>query len=308
MSDRVLVLFGLLVHLLVCTALWLWQRRGQERYACAWLVPCLVPLWGPLCMLLVHTKAAHGREPFRPETEEDAPDGALRPTVYPAAQEDAAEVVPLEEALLINSPRQRRQLILSVLEEDPVQYYAFLQQARMNDDSEVVHYAAAAMAQISKQSDLRLQQLEQRCAAAPQDVGTRREAICYLQQVLDAGLLQGRASQLRRRQLAGLLEQTLRENPTYADGCLLARIQLELREEAAAEQTLSTLTRRWPRRETAWLLLLCCAIQQKDGAAVQRVLAAIRQQGVWLSAEGRQMVRFWQQNDGGGKTDDAAGL
>ena len=232
----------------------------------------------------------------------------LLPTAYPAAQEAAAEVVPLEEALLVNSPRQRRQLIFSVLEEDPMQYYAFLQQARMNDDSEVVHYAATAMAQISKQCDLRLQQLEQRCAAAPQDAGTRREAIRYLHQVLDAGLLQGRAAELRRRQLANLLEQMLREAPEYASGCQLARIQLELREDAAAKQTLATLTRRWPQRETAWLLLLRCAVQQKDGTAMQQVLDTIRQQRVWLGAEGRQTIRFWQQNDGGGNTDDAAGF
>lgn len=307
MSDTALVLFCLVLHLLVCAALWFWQRRGQERYACIAFVQCLVPLWGPLCMLLLHTKAAHGKEPFRPEAEGSISNGLL-PTAYPAAQEAAAEVVPLEEALLVNSPRQRRQLILSVLEEDPMQYYAFLQQARMNDDSEVVHYAATAMAQISKQSDLRLQQLEQRCAAAPQDAGTRREAIRYLQQVLDAGLLQGRAAELRRRQLADLLEQVLRENPEYASGCQLARIQLELREDAAAKQTLAALTDRWPQQETAWLLLLRCAVQQKDGTAVQQVLDTIRQQGVWLSAEGRQTIQFWQQNDGGGKADDAAGF
>ena len=69
-----------------------------------------------------------------------------------------AATVPLEEALILDTAEQRRKLILSVLTEDPVQYYDLLQQARMNDDSEVVHYAATAMAQISKQADLALQQ------------------------------------------------------------------------------------------------------------------------------------------------------
>ena len=56
-----------------------------------------------------------------------------------------AATVPLEEALILDTAEQRRKLILSVLTEDPVQYYDLLQQARMNDDSEVVHYAATAL-------------------------------------------------------------------------------------------------------------------------------------------------------------------
>ena len=57
-----------------------------------------------------------------------------------------AATVPLEEAPILDTAEQRRKPILSVLTEDPVQYYDLLQQARMNDDSEVVHYAATAMA------------------------------------------------------------------------------------------------------------------------------------------------------------------
>ena len=73
-----------------------------------------------------------------------------------------AATVPLEEALILDTAEQRRKLILSVLTEDPVQYYDLLQQARMDDDSEVVHYASTALAQISKEADLKLQQQEQR--------------------------------------------------------------------------------------------------------------------------------------------------
>lgn len=93
--------------------------------------------------------------------------------------------------------RPRRKLILSVLTDDPVQYYDLLEQARLNDDSEVVHYAAIAMAQISKQADAALQRHAARFAA----------------------------------------DQPKEEQ--YGLGCRLAKVQLELAEYAAAEQTLA---------------------------------------------------------------------
>ena len=157
-----------------------------------------------------------------------------------------AATVPLEEALILDTAEQRRKLILSVLTEDPVQYYDLLQQARMNDDSEVVHYAATAMAQISKQTDLALQ-----LADSPKEEG-------------------------------------------YSLGCRLAEVQLQLQEYKAAEQTLEELVRRWPVRETPWLLRLRSAAARKNGAEVRSILQQMERTQVYLSAAGRQELAFWK--------------
>lgn len=193
-------------------------------------------------------------EPFRVDDE-------LHRSIRVENREDAASTVPLEEALLLDSAEQRRKLILSVLMDDPVQYYDLLEQARLNDDSEVVHYAATAMAQISKQADAALQ----------------------------------------RQQLERLLKMQLADQPKeeqYGLGCRLAKVQLELAEYAAAEQTLAELTARWPVRETPWLLRLRSAAARKDGAELARWLAEMERAQVYLSAAGRREVDFWK---GGGQ-------
>lgn len=190
-------------------------------------------------------------EPFRVDDE-------LHRSIRVENREDAASTVPLEEALLLDSAEQRRKLILSVLTDDPVQYYDLLEQARLNDDSEVVHYAATAMAQISKQAD---------------------------------------AAQLQRQQLERLLKMQLADQPKeeqYGLGCRLAKVQLELAEYAAAEQTLAELTARWPVRETPWLLRLRSAAARKDGAELARWLAEMERAQVYLSAAGRREVDFWK--------------
>lgn len=209
-------------------------------------------------------------------------------------RESTASTVPLEEALLLNTPEQRRKLILSVLTDDPVRYYDLLQQARMNDDSEVVHYAATAMAQISKQADATLQRYAKQYAADPQNAELQADYAAQLERALELGLAQGRAAELQRGQLEQLLQKQWNREQNYALGCRLARVQLELKKYDAAEQTLAWLVRRWPVRETPWLLRLRSAAQRKNGAEVRTILQNIAENRVYLSSGGRQELAFWK--------------
>ena len=124
----------------------------------------------------------------------------IHKSILVADDEGEDMVVPLEEALLVDSPAQKRKLILSVLTDDPAGYYDLLQQARMDNDSEVVHYASTALSQITKEADLKLQKLEQRYAAAPDDAAVLEEYCNYLESYLKDGFVQGRAAEIQRHQ------------------------------------------------------------------------------------------------------------
>ena len=76
--------------------------------------------------------------------------------------------------------------------------------------------------------------------------------------------------------------------------CRLAEVQLSLAEYDRAEKTLEELTARWPQREAPWVLCLRLAAALRDGAAIQKTLGQIEEKEVYLSAKGREIVRFWQ--------------
>ena len=184
--------FGLLflvLHLALCGALWLLARsRALEVEGYFLPVALLVPVWGPLCVVLLHTShRLTGGQLLDQALEKLRINEEIYKNILVAENEEKDTVVPLEEALLVNSPAQKRKLILSVLTDDPAGYYDLLQQARMDDDSEVVHYASTALAQISKEADLKLQQQEQRYAAAPGDAKVLEEYCDYLESYLDGG-------------------------------------------------------------------------------------------------------------------------
>ena len=195
--------FGLLflvLHLALCGALWLLARsRALEVEGYFLPVALLVPVWGPLCVVLLHTSHR------------------------------------------LTDPAQKRKLILSVLTDDPAGYYDLLQQARMDDDSEVVHYASTALAQISKEADLKLQQQEQRYAAAPGDAKVLEEYCDYLESYLDGGFVQGKAAEIQRHQLEQLLKKRLDAlgRRSYTLECKLAAAQLALAEYDRADGPLA---------------------------------------------------------------------
>lgn len=294
--GNIIGLLLLLIHLLVCLGIWMLVRSGTlqvEGYFFPMMV--LIPVWGPLCVLLLHSeRVLHGGK-LRGETLEKLRiNEEIHRSILVEGGEDAESVIPLEEALLVNDAAQKRKLILSVLTDDPAGYYELLQQARLNEDSEVVHYASTALAQISKEADLKLQQMEQKYAAAPDDPEVLEEYCDYLEEYVESGFVQGRAAEIQQNQLEQLLKKRMGGQKNYTLGCKLAAVQLDLGAYDRADETLAGLIERWPQRETPWLLRLRRAAALGEGAAVQEILHQIDAQNVYLSSKGRETVRFWR--------------
>ena len=207
MNASISTLVLLLLHLLVCLVLWLLIRCGiLDIKGYFFPVILLVPIWGPLCVLILHTnRALFGDDLLEKTLEKMHINEEIHRSILVPGNADEEQVIPLEEALLVNNPLQKRQLILSVLTEAPTSYYHLLQQARLNNDSEVVHYASTALAQISKEADLTLQQHEQQYASDPDDPDILCSYCDYLESYIESGYVQGRAAEIQQRQLERLL-------------------------------------------------------------------------------------------------------
>lgn len=304
MSGTLIWELFLALHLLGCALVWGLSKVHFIRLERGiFPMVLLVPLWGPLSAGLLYCRP-------RPADRWSAEDtvyehGKMFQPLPQGASECVAELVPLEEALLLDTPAQCRKLLLLLLKDDPARFCALLELARRSNDSEVIHYAAAAMVQINKQADLKLQAMQKRWQAQPRDKCIVSEYCQLLQQVLDAGVVQGQAAQRLLQQLKELLRQAWQAVPDYEGGCQLAEVQLKLQEYGDAEQTLAALTERWPQREQAWLLRLHGAAACRDGAAVQAVLRMIRDRSIYLSADGRKTVCFWQNDAAGGSGHEA---
>ena len=88
-------------------------------------------------MLLLHLQRLTKRDNrIEPGVEKLRVNEEIYKNIFQAASDMDEKIVPLEEALLINKPGIRRELIMDVLNDDPEEYMDILKQARMNEDVE----------------------------------------------------------------------------------------------------------------------------------------------------------------------------
>ena len=257
----------------------------------------LVPLWGPLLVALLSVRSAVFGEGLKESALESLRfnDDLHRSMSVPSGEDDAG-VVPLEEALIVNDPAYRRRLMLSMLTEEPDAYLAQLQAAKLNDDVEVAHYAATAVAQISKESDLKLQQLERAFKTDPSSHNL--DAYCdFLAAYLDSGLAEGRVAQIQRQQYARLLARRCEREDGPALRIRYATALADADEIDKAEDVASQLVIDAPDEQDVWMLCLRLAVIRRDGQAVQRVIDAIEKQHVYLSADNREKLAFWRDGE-----------
>ncbi len=287
-----------LIHALVCLVLWTLMKLGLLPVRGHMLaVMVLVPLWGPLLVVLLIARSAVFGDDLKDATLEALRiNDDMHRSMLVQGREGDDGVVPLEETLIVNDPGDRRRLMLSMLTEDPDAYLAQLQAAKLNDDVEVAHYAATAVAQISKESDLKLQQLERAFKTDPsaQNLG----AYCdYLGTYLASGLAEGRVAQIQRQQYARLLARRCEREDGLALRVRYATALADAGEVDEAEDVAERLVADTPDEQDVWMLCLRLAVLRRDGEMVQRVIDAVDKQHVYLSAENREKLAFWREGE-----------
>lgn len=296
MISLVVAAVLLLVHALVCLVLWTLMKLGLLPVRGHMLaVMVLVPLWGPLLVVLLSVRSAEFGDDLKDATLEALRiNDDMHRSMLVQGREGDDGVVPLEEALIVNDPGDRRRLMLSMLTEDPDAYLAQLQAAKLNDDVEVAHYAATAVAQISKESDLKLQQLE--CAFKSDPSAQNLNAYCdYLGTYLASGLAEGRVAQIQRQQYARLLARRCEREDGLALRVRYATALADAGEVDEAEDVAERLVADTPDEQDVWMLCLRLAVLRHDGEMVQRVIDAVDKQHVYLSAENREKLAFWRE-------------
>lgn len=297
MISLVIAAVLLLIHMLVCLVLWTLIKLGMLQVR-GHMLPAmvLVPLWGPLLLVLCARGEAFGDALEDGTLESLRLNDAIRRGMQVQVREGDAGVVPLEEALIVNDPSDRRRLMLSMLTEEPDAYLAQLQAAKLNDDVEVAHYAATAVAQISKESDLKLQQLERAFKTDPS--AQNLDAYCdYLGEYLASGLAEGRVEQIQRQQYARLLARRCEREDGAALRIRYATALADAGELDEADAVATQLVADAPDEQEAWMLCLRLAVMRRDGEAVQQVIDAIDNQHVYLSAENREKLAFWRNGE-----------
>lgn len=223
---ELLVAGGGLIHICLCLLIFVCMRSGALKAPMSMfpLVAC-IPLWGALCVVAaegVSRSRQKGRQTDRRNTgqvepslpsEEDRLPSSPAPSRSTKKEFSGLDVVPLEEAMLVNDPPTRRKLIMEVLRGAPALDLSMLKEVGFMGDTEVTHYATTVMVEMQEEFEADLLLKKNRWQSDPNSTEATEQYAASLQKYIESGLLEGSILQHRRTQYANLLDALVSQAP-----------------------------------------------------------------------------------------------
>lgn len=282
------------LHILFCLLIFFGMLFGKIKLQKYMLViALLLPFWGALIVLILHFEWGFSSDSAVDISTDKL---ALESKYYKSVSVDekrSDRTVPIEEALLLNSAREKRTLIMDILNENPRDYIEFLQKAGNNDDTEVVHYAVTAMVEISKENDYTLQMLEAEYAANPHDLDVLSRYCDFLWDCLSQNLMQGQVEVMNRVLFSKLIKEKLGLYETLEDHCRLVKNELARKDPDRAKQALAKMKKDWSQTEEYVLLNIEYLALTNKGSEIRKFIKKVNGSQIFLSSQTKEVLAFW---------------
>ncbi|MBD2864243.1 tetratricopeptide repeat protein [Paenibacillus oceani] len=205
-------------------------------------------------------------------------------------------VVPLEEALLVNDFSTRRRVMIDLLKQDSLDYLEVLRLAVSNEDTETSHYAVSAITGIKSKLTLTLQQLSVQYEENKDDSYLLRSYADVLKNYMRSGFLDERTISKHRYTYSAVLARLLELEPESAEAYAeKIEMDLELGEYASAEACAESFLRHCPHDENAYLCLMNVYFTVQSIEKLKDTLDQLKQSPIRLSNEALTTVRFWSE-------------
>lgn len=296
MALRICLVVYIIIHIILCVLIYLGIRSRVLRFS-EQLFPIIVmvPFAGMLLAVVADYYSRFHKSGTREISLEELHLGLedLRLS-HAEGDSDDSLVIPLEEAMSINDAETRRQLMLEILHRDPDEYLALLQEARLDEDIEVSHYASTAMMELQREYELDMQKAEREYNANPDSKEKLDIFMRTLKQYISSGLIDENVLFVYNRRYSELLQDKIKMNPDdmfcfaeAVDNCLA------LGEYAGAEEYANRMIEKWPSEEDAWFAKLKIYRSINNGEGIQHIIEEIKRRRLYLSPEGKATLRFW---------------
>lgn len=210
--------------------------------------------------------------------------------------EEELNVVPVEDAMAVNENREKRALLLRQLRKNISENYRPLLAAERDEDSESVHYVAAARMEVHRL--LHQEWLE--CSRAYEEDRENREkcqAACRaLRKLIESQVLSGREQEMYRKKYCVLMEgQAENDERLLSDQDYESWLDylIETGNFGKAEQLWEEKRERL-RSEAGYMKMAEMYYSRREKGKFDACVAALqRDRQVRLSAQGLERLRYW---------------
>ncbi len=286
----------IVIHILLSVFTFLGaQFKFLHVHKYMFFVALCLPFWGFLAVMFLHFEVVFKQDnTIAVGVQKMKLDSVLYKGITVEEKKNDDSLVAIEEALLINSPKERREIIMDVLNDNPKEYIEFLQKAGNNEDPEVVHYAVTAMVEISKENDYVLQKLGREYAKNPDDVEILTRYCDFLWIILEQNLLSGQVELMNRNLYSQLVSKKLAAGDNMEDYIRYFENEFALGNYTIAGEVLSKADVLYGDNEDIILLKLKYYAQLKQGDKIKELLKDIQSKKMFVSRRVKEAIAFWK--------------
>ena len=286
----------LFIHLgLACIyAILIITRRSSLSLANLLPIFC-IPLFGITSAIIADAIFFTKKEEL--ETENPIETLSLTEDIYWKSiknRDQAQNVVPLEEALIINDRQTRKKLIFETLLEDPMKNLDILLLARENTDADTAHYANTTIAKVQRDFQLKIQKLAFDFESDPNNIDVLNEYIETLGNFINSGLSESFLLVRQRIIFANLLDKKI-SLEGWDKNTLIQKIinSLELKDIITATEANDILKQNLPDDEQTWINALRISVAGHDALRLRATIAEIKEKQIEWSTNGKEQIKAW---------------
>jgi hypothetical protein len=256
------------------------------------IIAC-IPVWGLVSALIVSFLVRTNRVGRNSKDLEVMHNNIEAGETIIVEAPESANVVPLQDALLMDDSATKRSVMLDVLMSDARDYLPVLNEARMNDDVEVVHYATTAMVELSKEYELRLQEYSTEYALDPEKEGLLDKYISFLEQYVSSNMIQGQILEIQKNTLQQLLMEKVNRDPSPEAFEKLILALLSSGQLSIADEAINRMEEMFPDDDRTFKLRFRHSYMTGAGTRIREMVKKVGEGDRYYSKEIRDMVSLW---------------
>lgn len=203
-------------------------------------------------------------------------------------------LIPIEEALILNDFKIRRRMLLDLLKNDFIQQLSTLNIAINNEDTETSHYAAVAIVEVKRKLLLSLQEMSKHYDENKRNIDYLSTYAKTIKQYLHSGFLDQRTD-INYKQLYASVLSDLLEVKQNDEMYMIEKVntEIDLGRYTEAKKYSEAYLHAYPEREQAYLMLLKLHYLQKKYTELTEVLKQLRTSSIPFTNQTRSIIEFW---------------
>ena len=207
-------------------------------------------------------------------------------------------IIPVTDSLFLSSNKEKRSYLINLLKKDYSSHIKVLRKALVSDDTEISHYAGAAIMEIKKQFESLLKSANEKYENNKDDIEVLREYIDIIKRYLNSGIPDRVDYNEYKITYSYILEKFLLKNPAIKE-YFSEKIScdIELGNFESAKEFCKKFSFYFPNDEEPYLMLMKFFYATNNYKSLNKVIDFLKNTKLKLSEKIKNILNYWERFD-----------